>query len=205
MKTRRRLRRPLPAALLAAFAAAPQAPALNQPNEEIATGDGPVLSHASPLHLLESSLRPPAYRLWEEGSFGGEARERAAWVLAVDAGHVRWQAWPDGRGYLRARWKGPVPADAVAIVHTHPAVVDPRPSPQDLESARRVGVPIYTVSRAGIWKAEPDGSVVTVDDRRWWVGCRSGGCSAPERDPEFRSAAALPIPETSGRNPRIAE
>lgn len=188
METRRRLRRVLSAALLAALAAAPRAQALNQPNEELATGDGPVATHASSSNLLESSLRPPAYRLWEEAGFGGEARECAAWVLAVDAGHVRWQAWPDGRAYLRARWKGPVPADAVAIVHTHPAVVDPRPSSQDLETAHRVGVPVYTVSRAGIWKAEPDGRVVAVDDKDWWRSCRSGACRVPERDPESRSA-----------------
>ena len=189
METRRRLRRLLPAAFLAAFAAAPRAPALNLPYEEIATGDGPAESHASSLHLLESSLRPPAYRLWEEAGFGGEARECAAWVLAVDASHVRWQPWPDGRGYLQAHWKGPVPAGAVAIVHTHPAVVDPRPSSRDIETARRLGVPVYTVSRAGIWKAGPDGHVVAVGDKDWWRGCRSGACRVPERDPESRSAS----------------
>jgi hypothetical protein len=197
METRRRLRRPLPAALLAALAAARQAPALNQPNEEIAFGDGPVASHASSAHLLESTLRPPAYRLWEEAGFGGEPRECAAWVLAVDASHVRWQAWPDGRGYIRARWKGPVPAGAVAIVHTHPAMVDPRPSSQDIETARRIGIPVYAVSRAGIWKAEPDGLVVAVDDKDWWSGCRSGACRVPERDPEFRSACGA----SDSRNP----
>ncbi|MFI5120431.1 MAG: hypothetical protein ACHQM4_08465 [Thermoanaerobaculia bacterium] len=204
MEARRRLRGSWLVVVLAALAVASRAPALN-PHEEIPAGDGHVASRPSRAQLLESALRPPAYRLWEEAGFGGEPRERAAWVLAADAGHERWQAWPDEHGYLRAHWTGPIPADAVAIVHTHPVVVDPRPSPQDIETARRVGVPIYTVSRAGIWKVEPDGSIAAVDDKRWWVGCRSGACSAPERDPEFRSAAALPIPETSGRNPRIAE
>jgi hypothetical protein len=187
MGTRRRTRRSLAVALLAVLAAAPSAPALNQPHEEIAGGDGPI-AHASRAHLLESTLRAPAYRLWEEAGFGGVAVERAAWVLAVDAGHVRWQAWPDEKYCLRAHWKGPVPAGAVAIVHTHPTVADPKPSPQDVETARRIGLPVYTVSRAGIWKAEPGGVVVAVDDERWWTGCRSGACGAPERDPEFRSA-----------------
>lgn len=110
---------------------------------------------------------------------------------------MRWQAWPDERRHLQARWTGPVPADAVAIVHTHPAAVDPKPSLEDIETARGVGMPVYTVSRAGIWKAEPDGLVVAVDDERWWSGCRSEGCGAPERDPEFRSA-----PDASdSRNP----
>ncbi len=187
METRRRLRPPLAVALLAVLAAATSAPALNQPHEEIAGGDGPT-AHGSRAHLFESTLRPRAYRLWEESGFGGVAVERAAWVLALDAGNVRWQAWPDEQLYLRAHWRGPVPADAVAIVHTHPDAGNPRPSPQDIETARRIGVPVYAVSRAGIWKAEPNGLVLAVDDKRWWIGCRSGACGAPERDPEFRSA-----------------
>jgi JAB domain-containing protein similar to deubiquitination enzymes len=191
METRRGLRRRLAAALLATTAAAPSAPALNSAHEEIATAGGPVGSHASRSHLLESTLRPPAYRLWEEAGFGGQAVERAAWVLAVGPDHLVWRTWPDEHGYLRAHWTGAVPEDAVAIVHTHPAKVDPKPSPQDIETARRLGLPVYTVSRVGIWKAEPDGLVVAVDDARWWSGCRSGGCSAPERDPEFRSARGV--------------
>jgi len=70
-------------------------------------------------------------------------------------------------------------------------MVDPKPSLQDIETARRIGLPVYAVSRAGIWKAEPDGLVVAVEVGRWWAGCRSGGCSAPERDPEFRSARGI--------------
>jgi hypothetical protein len=139
------------------------------------------------LRLFESTLRAPAYRLWEAAGFGHEVGERAAWVLKDDAGRVRWLTWPDGRRYLRARWEGPVPADAVAIAHTHPAVVDPKPSEQDIETARQLRLPVYTVSRSGIWKAAPDGSVVAVDDARWWTGCRSGACGET-RDPDFRSA-----------------
>jgi hypothetical protein len=75
--------------------------------------------------------------------------------------------------------------------------VDPRPSSRDIETASRIGLPVYTVSRAGIWKAEPNGHVVSVDDKDWWRGCRSGACRVPERDPEFRSARGVP----DSRNP----
>ena len=61
---------------------------------------------------------------------------------------------------------------------------------QDIETARRLGMPVYTVSRVGIWKADRDGRVIPVDDARWWVACSSGACGLPERDPEFRSASA---------------
>ncbi len=205
MATRRTLRRLLLAALPSVLSFALSAPAVNQPHEEFATGDVRAASDASPEHLLETTLRMPAYRLWAKAGFGGPPLELAAWVLSVDASHVRWQAWPDGRQHLQAHWRGPVPAEAVAIVHTHPAVVDPKPSPQDIVTARRLGIPVYTVSRTGIWKAGPDGLVVAVEDAHWWAGCRSGACDEPERDPEFRSARAGGDFETSSRNPRIAE
>jgi hypothetical protein len=182
----------LPRFLLPAFvlvgAGAPMAPAVNLPHEESAASKRAASPDPRPTpQLLESTLRAPAYRLWEAAGFGHEISERAAWVLKDDAGGVRWLAWPDERRYLRARWEGPVPADAVAIAHTHPTAVDPKPSEQDIETARKLRVPVYTVSRSGIWKVAPDGFVVAVDDARWWTGCHSGACDEM-RDPEFRSA-----------------
>jgi hypothetical protein len=197
MAIRLRLPNLLPA-LVVALAAASTAPALNLPHEENATPARGAPRELEPApHLLESTLRAPAYRMWEAAGFGHESSERAAWVLEDDEVGVRWLDWPNGRRYLRARWEGPVPANAVAIVHTHPAVVDPKPSEQDIETARRLGVPVYSVSRSGIWKAVPNGSVVPVDDSRWWSGCRSGACDGP-RDPDSRSAQGPPGPRNLG-------
>ncbi|MCM3875695.1 MAG: Mov34/MPN/PAD-1 family protein [Thermoanaerobaculia bacterium] len=145
------------------------------------------------LALLEGTLRAPAYRLWAAADFGYTPRERAAWIVPDESEGVRWVNWPNGRRFLSARWNGPVPAGAVAIVHTHPGMVDPKPSPQDVETACRLGVPVYTVSRSGIWKAVPDGSIVSVDDSRWWSACRTGACD-DTRNPEFRSARSAPTP-----------
>jgi hypothetical protein len=187
MAKRVRLRGLLRAGLFAAaVAGAPAALALTLPDTDITTYDGPsgalfsLSRFESFSSRLERSLRPSAYHLWEGAGFGREPRERAAWVLSGDAGRMRWQVWPDGRRYLKAGWAGPVPADAIAIVHTHPLAVDPKPSPQDIATARRIRVPVYTVSRVGIWRASPDGSVVAVEDETWWSGCRSGGCGAAE-------------------------
>jgi proteasome lid subunit RPN8/RPN11 len=136
--------------------------------------------------LLEGTLRAPAYRLWAAADFGNTPHERAAWIVPEPEG-MRWMNWPNGRRFLTAQWKGPAPAGAVAIVHTHPVMVDPKPSEQDIATARQLGVPVYTVSRSGIWKAEPDGSIVPVDDARWWSACRSGACEE-KRNPESRTA-----------------
>jgi len=145
------------------------------------------------LALLEGTLRAPAYHLWEAARFGQEMSERAAWVLKDDAGRLRWLAWPAEYQYRRAQWEGPVPARAVAIAHTHPTAGDPKPSEQDVETARRLGVPVYTVSRSGIWKAMPDGSIVPVRDSDWWSACRAGPCDET-RIAEFRSARGSPGP-----------
>jgi proteasome lid subunit RPN8/RPN11 len=157
-----------------------------------------ALLHPSPelvlaLALLEGTLRAPAYRLWAAADFGFTPRECAAWVVPDESEGVRWVNWPNERRFLAAKWKGPIPPRAVAIVHTHPAMVDPKPSEVDVETARHLGVPVYTVSRSGIWRAAPDGSIVSVDDSRWWSACRKSGCEET-RHPEFRSARITPNP-----------
>jgi len=151
----------------------------------------PSPEHVLALVLLEGSLRAPAYRLWAAADFGYTPRECAAWIVPDESEGVRWVSWPNGHLFLAERWKGSVPAGAVAIVHTHPAMVSPKPSRQDIETARRFGVTVYTVSRSGIWKAVPDGSIVTVDDSGWWNACRTGACEEM-RHPEFRSARSTP-------------
>ncbi|MEO8585336.1 MAG: Mov34/MPN/PAD-1 family protein [Acidobacteriota bacterium] len=145
------------------------------------------------LALLEGSLRGPAYKLWESASFGSTPQERAAWVVPDGSEGVRWVNWPSGRRFLTEQWKGPVPAGVVAIVHTHPAMVDPKPSAQDVETARRLGVPVYTISRSAIWKAEPNGSIVSVDGERWWIACGTGSCD-DSRHPASRTAGNSAVP-----------
>lgn len=121
---------------------------------------------------VEAGLREEAFRLWEACGFGSDRTERAAWVVRAPSG-VAWRDWPWDRRYLESRWLGPTPAGAVAIVHTHPAVVDPRPSVTDRATAARLGMAVYTVSRSGIWKAEPGGAVSRVGDEGWWAGCEA--------------------------------
>jgi hypothetical protein len=156
--------------------------------------------------VLEGELRDEAFRLWEAAGFGLERSEHAAWAVEAAAG-VAWRAWPSDRRDLRSRWLGPPPAGAVALGHTHPAVVDPRPSPTDRATAARLGVAVYAVSRSGIWKAEPGGGVTRVGDERWWAGCearkRCRG-TAPASG-TLASAENATTPETAARALRITE
>jgi hypothetical protein len=156
--------------------------------------------------LVEASLRAEAFRLFRAGGFGSDRSERAAWVLHATAG-IAWRAWPWDRRYLESRWLGPTPPGAVAIVHTHPAVVDPRPSVTDRATAERLGISVYTVSRSGIWKAGPDGAVTRVGDEHWWDGCE--GANRCRESASVRLAAAptekTDSSETAAHRLRITE
>ena len=47
-------------------------------------------------------------------------------------------------------------ANIIAVVHTHPNDVDPRPAGADLRLAERFGVPVFTITRRGMFVYDPD-------------------------------------------------
>lgn len=53
---------------------------------------------------------------------------------------------------LRFKWD---PA-AIAIAHTHPTNLDPKPSSEDKRIADKLGVPIFTMSRWGMYMYDPE-------------------------------------------------
>lgn len=167
-------RRRLPAAAAVAFAAWAAAAAPGVPGPGDAVGAAPVDQPAArDREVLEAGLRDPAFRLWALAGYGNDRSEHAAWIVAGSGGPA-WRSWPCDRRYLQSRWVGPTPPGAIAIVHTHPAVVNPLPSPQDRATAARLGLAVYTVSRSGIWKVEPGGAVTRVRDEHWLDGCGRG-------------------------------
>jgi hypothetical protein len=44
---------------------------------------------------------------------------------------------------------------AIAIAHTHPTSIDPKPSKEDMRVADKLGVPIFTMSRWGMYMYDP--------------------------------------------------
>ena len=53
---------------------------------------------------------------------------------------------------LRFKWD---PA-AIAIAHTHPTGLDPKPSSEDKRIADKLGVPIFTMTRWGMYMYDPE-------------------------------------------------
>ncbi len=195
------------ATLLAAWAAvAPAAPGVAGFSGFGVVSRRPSLA-AETESLLEAGLRDEAFGLLRASGFGLDRSERAAWVVRDPEGRLAWRSWPWDRRYLQSRWHGPTPAGAFAIVHTHPVVVDPRPSATDRETAARLGIVVYTVSRSGIWRAEPGGAIVRVGDEGWWSGCEPGShcLESATRARELATTERSAGPETTARALRITE
>lgn len=94
--------------------------------------------------------------------------ELAAFLVRDREGKLSLVRWPVDCAALRKTWKGVVPWNTVAIVHTHP---DKRraPSDGDLKESRRLTLPICVLTRAGISVADPaaEQAIALLDDPTW--------------------------------------
>ena len=110
--------------------------------------------------LAQAHVRAALERLFARAQYGLAPFESAAWVVRSEGGGVGLRPWSLSGAAERATWKGLPPDGAVAIVHTHPRRADPRPSAADAALARRLGLPVYTLTRSGLWAARSDGRVI---------------------------------------------
>jgi len=99
-----------------------------------------------------------AFSMIGGSSFGTQSRENAEKSAAIEPdGNVVYGSFSDQfGGTIR------VPVDTVLFLHTHPHNGDPKPSPIDIETAKKLGIPNCAVSLKEIWCAMPDGGVVEV-------------------------------------------
>jgi proteasome lid subunit RPN8/RPN11 len=84
--------------------------------------------------------------------------EVAAFIVRADDGTLSLRSWPNQRRFRTAQGSGPLPADAIAIIHSHPVTM-PLPSAMDRREAERLQIPIYAVSRGSLCKADVRGKV----------------------------------------------
>jgi hypothetical protein len=81
--------------------------------------------------------------------------ELAAFVLRDESGAFTLLPWGDDRGALGTSYRGVMPPNVFAIVHTHPRG-RLLPSVGDLKEAQRLKIPICVLTRQAIWVADPD-------------------------------------------------
>jgi hypothetical protein len=115
--------------------------------------------------LLHDLSRPEAAywyaALLEDGGYGRFESERAAFLIRESDGTLTLQPWT-GRAHREASFRGRVPERTIALLHTHP-YRDTRPSVQDREEARRLGLPVVVITPDAVIAAMPSGGEVTLE------------------------------------------
>lgn len=104
---------------------------------------------------LDREFLQQSWALLEEAALGSSQFEHAAFALYTDDGHVIFARWPVTKAKCRAAYRKSVPPNAFAIVHTHPNS-RPLPSWDDDDTARRLGMPVYVVTRVGVARTTGD-------------------------------------------------
>ncbi len=125
------------------------------------------VSHPEVLNMM--------YVLWKDSAFGKDPNrtERAAWIIHDSIDGFRCIRWPRSGERNREFWYGAVPHNTIAQIHTHTDHVDPRPANKDIAFAKRIGIPIYTISSGGIWVADRYGVVKKVYGPGWHKNLRN--------------------------------
>jgi hypothetical protein len=112
------------------------------------------------------------YQLYDDSSFGYDQTEEAGWILFIN-GEYFLQKWPESEAKYMQIWTGPAPLGTVAIAHTHPTSDIQKPSDKDIALAKRIDIPVYTICRAGIFKADKKGIVTKIKPLNWFKEIRS--------------------------------
>jgi hypothetical protein len=107
------------------------------------------------------------YELFEDVAFGYDQIEAAGWIMLID-GEYFFQKWPRSDEKYLQRWTFTVPNGVVAIAHTHATSDIQKPSDHDIALAKKIDLPIYTICRAGIWKADEKGIVTKIKPANWF-------------------------------------
>lgn len=123
------------------------------------------------------------YEIWKQSFLGASENrvERAVWIKTNVEGQfefVRWNKTPE-RDTIS--WHGTVPEKVIALAHTHPQKVDPKPSREDGLVAARLKIPVYTISRKGIWKVTPAGEIVQEAGLLWYKEIKNSSCKDSEQ------------------------
>lgn len=105
------------------------------------------------LRNISKTVISEFYKAWQLSHDGTSGREAVVLIFRMEDGSYTGKALGFTNQYMTFtfRWD---PA-ALAIVHTHPNNCDPRPSQQDQRVAEKYDVPIFTITRSGMYVYNP--------------------------------------------------
>ena len=107
-------------------------------------------------------------KAWSVSSAGTSNQEGVVLIFRLLDGSYRAQSQGNTNQHKKFTFK--FAPNAVAIVHTHPYSIDPRPSPEDAEVSDKLGVPVYTITNRGMFMYSPKTKKITkVMDGMDWI------------------------------------
>ena len=104
-----------------------------------------------------------------------DQQEVAAFLVRDTNGAISSVLWPLTADRRSVHYRGVVPAGTVAIAHTHPIFAE-RPSSGDIAQARKIGLPIYVITRWNLYVVDATGAVTSLIEKKNWT--RSAGVSS---------------------------
>jgi hypothetical protein len=135
------------------------------------------------LNRVDKRLTKEFQKAWEMSKDGFDSAEGVVLVFLMPDGSYVGRSLGNSNEFEQASFKWD-PA-AVAIVHTHPNRISPRPSKTDEATADLLGVPVFTITSRGMYVFNPTtGETARVMDSLDWLEI-SKWTSRPERHHTF--------------------
>lgn len=100
-----------------------------------------------------SAFLQESWALFATARYGQIPFEQAAWAVADADGSVTFVMWPFNHETWAATYRGVIPANTIAIVHTHPND-RPLPSDDDRSTAQRLRMPVYVLTRNALTRTD---------------------------------------------------
>ncbi len=106
-------------------------------------------------------------KAWAVASAGTSKLEGVVLIFRMFDGSYRAQSQGNTNEYKKFTFK--FTPNAVAIVHTHPNSIDPRPSAEDTELSDKLMVPVFTITNRGMFMYNPKTKKITriMDGMDW--------------------------------------
>ena len=94
--------------------------------------------------------------------------EVASFITRNADGTLSCVRWPHTASIRAAHYQGAIPPGTVAVAHTHPQQFE-KPSSGDIEQAKRIGLPIYVISRWYLYVIDPSSgaSIALITQKNW--------------------------------------
>ena len=143
-----------------------------------AGGDGRLVEGRAQFVLSEinAQILKEFNGAWQQSVLGTKDTEAVVLVLRESDGSVK--AVSGGRTNQAYKFTFTWNPAIIAIVHTHPNHRDPKPSNDDIQVARRFGVPVFTITLRGMFLYDPATDKITklksgidwCDSSSWTLG-----------------------------------